>query len=458
MVNLHQLKSAGVPLDNHYELKRRIGGGGFSEVWLAHDKRSNVDVALKVYSSTQELDEEGVRMFRREFSLVCNLNHTNILKPFTFDIYQGCPYIVLPYCEKGSASRLIGKITEEELWDFTGQVAAGLAYMHRHNIIHQDIKPANVLVNADDQYMITDFGISTGLRNTIRMTCGVEAGTGTTEYMSYECLDEKPRNVMARDIWAFGVTLYELMTGDVPFGKFGGMTQKAAGGTVPEIKGPRFSSGMKNLAYACLALEPWDRPSAEEIVRMVEQRRSGGAVMSVRRGGRRKGRWLWKVAAAACVAVAAVGAVGMLRYGDGQRHGRGAAAGTDSIDRLYIDKVEQAASMVRGEEGKNNMMQVDEEVLCRAAQMYESASGMHPADSVLSRGQGRWQAAASFIDSTYVYLYGQGVKYSEVGAADAARQYGRRSTRLKPFASQRARAAVEPGSKDKEHLEKEYQE
>lgn len=75
---------------------------------------------------------------------------------------------------------------------------------------------------------ITDFGISTGLRNTIRMTYGVEAGTGTTEYRSYECLDEKPRNVIARDIWAFGVTLYELMTGDVPFGKFGGMTQKTA--------------------------------------------------------------------------------------------------------------------------------------------------------------------------------------------------------------------------------------
>lgn len=446
MINLHQLKSAGVPLDNHYELKKRIGGGGFSEVWLAHDVRSSVDVALKVYSSTQELDEEGVRMFRREFSLVCNLNHTNILKPFTFDIYQGCPYIVLPFCEKGSASRLVGKITEEELWDFTWQVAAGLAYMHRHNIIHQDIKPANVLINADNQYMITDFGISTGLRNTIRMTCGVEAGTGTTEYMSYECLDEKPRNVIARDIWAFGVTLYELMTGDVPFGKFGGMTQKTAGGTVPKIKGTKFSDSIKELTYSCLALEPWDRPSAEEIVRMVEQHRSGGKVVTVGRHVRRRRSSQWMIVTAACVAVTAAGVGGMLKYGGMLPHDEIAQADTanDSINRLYIKKVEEAASMVSSEEGKRNLMEVDEDVLCRAAQIYESAASMHPADSVMTKGLERWKASASFIDSTYVYLYGQGVKYSEVGATDAARQYGRRSTRLKPFVSQRARTAVEP--------------
>lgn len=100
MINLVQLKATDTLLDNHYRLIDKIGGGGFSEVWLAEDLRSQVKVALKVYSSVQDMDAEGIKMFRKEFSLVCNLNHTNILKPFTFDIFQGCPYIVLPYCEK----------------------------------------------------------------------------------------------------------------------------------------------------------------------------------------------------------------------------------------------------------------------------------------------------------------------------------------------------------------------
>ena len=117
MINLVQLKTTDTLLDNHYRLIDKIGGGGFSEGWLAEDLRSQVKVALKVYSSVQDMDVEGVKMFRKEFSLVCNLNHTNILKPFTFDIFQGCPYIVLPYCEKGSAAQYVGKLTENELWN-----------------------------------------------------------------------------------------------------------------------------------------------------------------------------------------------------------------------------------------------------------------------------------------------------------------------------------------------------
>ena len=205
MINLYQLKVSNTPLDNHYQLIDKIGGGGFSEVWLAEDLRSQVKVALKVYSSVQDMDSEGIKMFRKEFSLVCNLNHTNILNPFTFDIFQGCPYIVLPYCEKGSAAQYVGKLTENELWDFVGQVAAGLAYIHKHNIIHQDIKPGNVLINADGQMMITDFGISTGLRKTMRRSANKtddSARDGTIAYMSYECLKENPINVIARDIWA----------------------------------------------------------------------------------------------------------------------------------------------------------------------------------------------------------------------------------------------------------------
>lgn len=154
MIDLQALNESGTLFDGRYQLERPIGSGAFSHVWLARDERTGVEVVLKVYTSTQGFDDEGIEMFRREFSLVCNLNHTNILKPFNFDLSEGHPYIVLPYCQRGSAGALIGKMREDELWNFAEQVASGLAYLHRHSIIHQDIKPANVLINADGQYLI----------------------------------------------------------------------------------------------------------------------------------------------------------------------------------------------------------------------------------------------------------------------------------------------------------------
>ena len=99
MINLQEISKSDQLFDGRYTLEKCIGTGGFSEVWLAFDVRSQVKVVLKVYTSAQGLDKEGIEMFRREFSLVCNLNQTNILKPFTFDIHDGVPYIVMPYCE-----------------------------------------------------------------------------------------------------------------------------------------------------------------------------------------------------------------------------------------------------------------------------------------------------------------------------------------------------------------------
>lgn len=97
MFSIVQLKKEEIPFDNKYLPISKIGGGGFSEVWLATDTKSQVDVVLKIYASNQDLNEEGIKMFRNEFSLVCNLNHANVLKPFTFDIYEDSPYIVLPF-------------------------------------------------------------------------------------------------------------------------------------------------------------------------------------------------------------------------------------------------------------------------------------------------------------------------------------------------------------------------
>lgn len=432
MINLVQLKTTDTLLDNHYRLIDKIGGGGFSEVWLAEDLRSQVKVALKVYSSVQDMDAEGVKMFRKEFSLVCNLNHTNILKPFTFDIFQGCPYIVLPYCEKGSAAQYVGKLTENELWDFVGQVAAGLAYIHKHNIIHQDIKPGNVLVNADGQLMITDFGISTGLRKTMRRSVNKtddSARDGTIAYMSYECLKENPINVIARDIWAFGATLYEFATGEVPFGEYGGITQRAEGGKIPNVNAD-ISNELKDLIKRCLAMEPWDRPNAEELVEMVEQHKNGGI----------PSRRNWKKVGVLVVAVSILSSVGYFVYPhismkEAAKKEKVVVAKSNPYDRILVSKIEQATQMVNEEKYKRNIEARNEQKLCSAAKLYIEAMALHATDSIMKKAADEWTASQAVIDETYSFLYKKGVEYSYIGAEEAARTFGKRSLVLKNYAS-----------------------
>lgn len=431
MINLYQLKVSNTPLDNHYQLIDKIGGGGFSEVWLAEDLRSQVKVALKVYSSVQDMDSEGIKMFRKEFSLVCNLNHTNILKPFTFDIFQGCPYIVLPYCETGSAAQYVGKLTENELWDFVGQVAAGLAYIHKHNIIHQDIKPGNVLINADGQMMITDFGISTGLRKTMRRSANKtddSARDGTIAYMSYECLKENPINVIARDIWAFGATLYEFATGEVPFGEYGGITQRAEGGKIPNVNAD-ISSDLKELIRRCLAMEPWDRPNAEELVEMVEQHKNG--VILNRRN--------WKKIGALAVAIAIL-PIGYFVYPhivakQSPKEKHMVVAKINPNDKILMSKVEEATQMVNEEKGKRNIETRNEQKLGAAAKLYQEAMALQATDSIKKKATDDWVEFQNVIDETYTYLYKKGVEYSNMGAEEAAKTFGRRSRELKDYAS-----------------------
>jgi len=268
----------GFLFHNHYLLKRVLGRGGFSEVWLAEDvNMDNLEVALKVYAPRGGMDNDGVQSFRRELKMVFDLHHSHLLCPRHFDVCNRSPYLVLPYCTGGSADKFLGEnkieITEDEAWRFLHDVASGLAYLHEQKepIIHQDIKPHNVLMDDEGNYLITDFGISARARNTLRKSMGDVVVALTVAYTPPERFERNNLPVMASDIWSLGATMFELLEGDTPYSDHGGLVQKS-GAEIPEITG-NWSPELKKIVELCLQKETWDRPTAVQLVKWAEERK-----------------------------------------------------------------------------------------------------------------------------------------------------------------------------------------
>ena len=292
MVEIEQLAKDGKLFDGRYKLLRTLStDGGTADVWLAIDvntidkpellgeeavdfspEESGMMVAIKIYRPKNALDIEGEQRFRDEYKIVHNCRHTNLLQPTNFSICEDTPYLELPYCKNGSSEKLIGKtIGEKDIWKFIFDVSSGLSYLHActPQIIHQDIKPANVLIDDYNNYAITDFGISSQ-RDGKHDFYFDEDNSGTMAYMAPERFGDNYKPTAESDIWAFGATLYEILTGKVPFDEGGGKNQldnnmklKSMGNNIPK--------DIQRLIVSCLSLNPQDRPTANQIIRLSEK-------------------------------------------------------------------------------------------------------------------------------------------------------------------------------------------
>lgn len=294
MLNIEEFAETGQLFDGHYVLIRPLSvDGATADVWLALDMNTvtedvqvteivklnddEVDklgliVAIKIYRPQNALDIEGEQRFRDEYMIVFNCHHTNLIHPTHFSIFRDIPYLVLPYCKLGSSELLIGnKLEDENIWKYIKDVASGLAYLHALTppIIHQDIKPANILLDDTLHYAITDFGISSQ-KGGVHGFYYDDENSGTLAYMAPERFQERTEPMPQSDIWAFGATLCEILTGKVPFGEEGGKNQMDSNVVMPVI--PNVSSDIQRLIHACLSKKPEDRPSAEQIIRAAEAR------------------------------------------------------------------------------------------------------------------------------------------------------------------------------------------
>ena len=292
MINIEEFANTSELFDGHYALIRPLSvDGATADVWLALDMNTVTEdirpddvarlhddeieklglmVAIKIYRPQNALDIEGEQRFRDEYMIVYNCNHTNLIHPNHFSIFKGIPYLVLPYCRLGSSELLIGnKFEDSALWRYIYDVSSGLAYLHAKTppIIHQDIKPANILLDDTLHYAITDFGIS-AQRGGVHEFYSEEGNSGTLAYMAPERFIEDAAPIPQSDIWAFGATLCEIITGSVPFGEDGGRAQKEENLPLPEISGVPID--IQRLIHACLSKEPGDRPSAQQLAEAAE--------------------------------------------------------------------------------------------------------------------------------------------------------------------------------------------
>ena len=254
----------GIRIKERYVLKDFKGSGSFGEVWLAYDEFLEIEVAIKLYIS---LDARGVEEFKTEYKTAYGLNHPNLLAATYFDVWQQRPFLVMKYCPNGSVGNIAGNTSERKIWQFIHDVAAGLAFLHEQEpepIIHQDIKPDNILIDEKGRFLITDFGISKRVRSTMRKQSKRGAEAGATAYMGPERFSKDPTPIMASDIWSLGASIYELATGELPFcGMGGGMQMQGA--ELPELD-KAWSNGLNFVMQSCLAKDPWNRPTAKLVV------------------------------------------------------------------------------------------------------------------------------------------------------------------------------------------------
>jgi eukaryotic-like serine/threonine-protein kinase len=207
----------GTQIEN-YLIQAQLGEGGMGTVYRALETHLDRTVAIKVLNTDLARDPSIVERFRSEARAQANLNHTNIATLYAFLVFQGNPVMVMEYVEGDTFQQLVnrrGPIPCEEAIPLFRQALLGISAAHRMGIVHRDIKPSNLMLNRSGIVKVMDFGIAKAATATRNLT---RTGTqlGTVFYMSPEQV--KGERVDNRsDIYSLGITLYELLTANVPF-------------------------------------------------------------------------------------------------------------------------------------------------------------------------------------------------------------------------------------------------
>ena len=254
-----------------FVLEREIGAGGMARVFLGRDEVLDRPVAIKILNPHHSGTEIGAR-FRREGRTAARLSHPNIVQVYDAgeDKLEGreVSYIVMEYVPGGDLKAFIdeeGSLPSDELAGLGSEVASGLAHAHEKGVIHRDIKPHNILIDAHGRPKLTDFGIARALGATQATRTGSYLGTAL--YSSPEQLRGE-KVTPKSDVYSLGMSLYQAAVGEAPF--IGTPIEVASQHVsrqpdAPSALGVDLSDGVETLILDCIQKDPERRPTAEEV-------------------------------------------------------------------------------------------------------------------------------------------------------------------------------------------------
>jgi eukaryotic-like serine/threonine-protein kinase len=341
-----------------YRIEALLGQGGMGRVYKATDKELSRTVAIKVVRQGVVGEEDALNRFKQELILASKISHKNILRIHDMGEVAGMKFITMAYVEGQDLHQLLRdnpNIPLERVLKFAQQLAGALAAAHAEDVVHRDLKPQNILVDASDQLYIADFGLAKSYAaGAVGMT-QTGAFLGTPRYMSPEQVEGKPTDGRS-DLYAFGLILYEMVAGDVPF--TGDSTLKVMYQRLqerpksPKLTNPSVPTWLERVIMRCLEKDPEDRyQNAYEILADLQ---GGQSVSGLSRSGvsrisgvSRSGssiqiqlpdfanrRWVWVVGGSILVAVILAFAIPPVRHmilGGGGTGGASSVAGVPPL-------------------------------------------------------------------------------------------------------------------------------
>src|SRR6266571_5011535 len=257
----------------NYRIQQLLGKGGFAEVYLAtHMYLKQRQAAIKIVHAS--IDSGNLEQFRREAEIVGNLRHRHIINVIDFGIQNQTPYLVMDYLPRGSLRTHHPQGTRlplDQVVAYTKQIALALQYAHKQHVIHQDVKPANILLGEENEAVLSDFGLAILIQSMISLATQNPAGTPC--YMAPEQFRGKP--CAASDQYALGIMVYEWLCGTTPFhGPVFALYNQHLNITPPGLCGqvPALSTTVESVVLRALSKEPSDRfPHIQEFAFALEQ-------------------------------------------------------------------------------------------------------------------------------------------------------------------------------------------
>ena len=198
-----------------YIIQNIIKSGGIAHIYKASDPETKDIVAIKTLQPSS-INRRAVKGFLQEAKMLKKLKHPNIIQVMDLGKEDGMPYMVMEYINGEDLKKLLlhKKIKKLQRYDLILQIGRGLDYLHENNIIHHDIKPENILVSKNNEVKIIDFGLAR--YNRLRIFTRNRFIDGTPTYMSPEQI-RKRHTDKRTDIYSYGITIYEMLTGRVPY-------------------------------------------------------------------------------------------------------------------------------------------------------------------------------------------------------------------------------------------------